>query len=155
MKVEAGRALADCRSSIEGRVGAAICKSDMDRPGLIDLRRYGGDLAEIRPQVLSVEPMQRGRFFRLEAHDELGEGVVRQPHADEILPVDEPKEATTDRDLGDVAVGICQARFWPFRAGGIGPDFKDPIAEIIEDENQRAKPDREAPEQAPKGAQDS
>ena len=71
------------------------------------------------------------------------------------MPVDEPKDAATDRDLGDVAPGIGKARFWPFRAGGIGPDGKDPIAEIIEDENQRAEPDREAPEQAPKGAQDA
>jgi hypothetical protein len=55
---------------------------------------------------------------------------------------------------GDVALGICQAQFWPFRAGGIGPDGKDPIAEVIEDENQRPEPDREAPEQAPEGAQD-
>jgi hypothetical protein len=72
MKVEAGWALADCRPSIEGRVGAAICKSDMDMPRLIDLRRYGGDLAEIRLQVLSVELMRRGQLLRLETHDELG-----------------------------------------------------------------------------------
>jgi hypothetical protein len=72
MKVEAGQAQADCRPSIKGRVGAAIYKGDMDRPGLIDLRRYGGDLAEIRLQVLSFEPMQRGQLFRLETHDELG-----------------------------------------------------------------------------------
>jgi len=37
----------------------------------------------------------------------------------------------------------------------IRPDGKDPIAEILENENQRAKPDREAPEEAPKGAQDA
>ena len=82
--------------------------------------------------------------------------MSRSPVArDQILPVDEPKDATTDRDLGDVALGICQAQFWPFRTGWIGPDGKDPIAEIMEDENQRAEPDYEAPEQAPKGAQDA
>ena len=51
--------------------------------------------------------------------------------------------------------GIGKARYWPFRTGGIGPGLKDPIAEIMEDEGQRAKPDREAPEQAPEGAQDA
>jgi hypothetical protein len=82
--------------------------------------------------------------------------MSRSPVArDQILPVDEPKDATTDRDLGDVALGICQAQFWPFRAGGIRPDGKDPTVEIIEDENQRPEPDREAPEQAPEGAQDT
>ena len=38
---------------------------------------------------------------------------------------------------------------------GIGPGLEDSIAEIMEAENQRAKPDREAPEQAPEGAQDA
>jgi hypothetical protein len=92
--------------SIEGRVGAAINESDVDRPNLLDLRRYGGELAEIRLQVLSVEPLQRGRLFWLEAHDELGGRARRRAHADKILPVDEPKDAASDRYLGHVALGI-------------------------------------------------
>jgi len=60
-------------------------------------------------KVAYVLPMQSGRLFRPEAHDELGGGVVRRPHADQILPVGDPEDAATDRDLGDVALGICQA----------------------------------------------
>lgn len=110
-------------------------------------------MAKIGLQAIRVEPMQSGRVPWLETHDELSGGAVRQAHPDAILPVDDPEDAAMDGDLRDIPARIGKARFWPFRAGGIGPDGQDPAAKKIEDEDQRAKPDREPPEQAAEGAQ--
>lgn len=154
MKVEAGQVLADLRSSIEGRVGASINESDVDRPCLRDLRGQRADIAENGLQMVYVEPVQCGSALRIEANHDFCGRAVGWAHTDAILTIEKAEDATMHGDFGNVAPGIGKARYWPFRAGGIGPGFKDPIAEIIEDENQRAKPDREAPEQAPKGAQD-
>jgi hypothetical protein len=90
--------------------------------------------------------MQSGLVHWLEANDELAGGTPHWAHADLILPADEPKYAAMDRDLGDIAPPICKARFWPFRTGGIGSDGEDLLAEKIQNEDQRAEPDREAPE---------
>ncbi|MGH6837872.1 MAG: hypothetical protein ACREDT_03565 [Methylocella sp.] len=93
----------------------------MDRSDVINLRRYGADVAEIGLQAIVALPMQRGTLSWLEADDKLGVHFLRRMQADEILPVDDPEDAAMDGNLGDVAPGIRDARFWPFRTGGMGP----------------------------------
>ncbi len=89
-------------------------------------------MAETGLQAIVVEPMQRGPLSWLEADDELGGQATRRTHADKILPVDGPEDATMNRDLGYIAPGICKARFWPFRTGGIGPLRKEPVTKKIQ-----------------------
>lgn len=84
----------------------------MDRSNLIDLRRYEAHFAVIGLQAIVVELMQLGPLSWLEADDELGWQAARRTHADMILSVYEPEDATMDRNFGDTAPGIYKAKFF-------------------------------------------
>jgi hypothetical protein len=103
----------------------------MDRPGLRDLRGQRADVAENGFQMVYVEPAQRGQPFRLESHDDFCGGTAGWTHTNAILAIEKAENATTHGDFGNIAASIGKARYWPFRTGWIGPDGKDPTAEIM------------------------
>lgn len=97
----------------------------MDRPHLIDLRRDRTNLAEIGLQVIVIEPIEPWRPFRRETNDELGGRASSRTQAEHRLPVEEPKYAAVDGDLGAIPPPIGEARFWPFRARRKGQGGKN------------------------------